>query len=73
MQYVDERLKDREDLNYKRIFITCTGDVDAKLLENVKKRVRELGPFEEIIHTKAGGTVSNHCGPNCLGLLYYRK
>ncbi len=73
MQYVDERLEGREDLNYKRIFITCTGDVDAELLKSVKSRVRELGPFEEIIHTKAGGTISNHCGPNCLGLLYYRK
>ena len=35
--------------------------------------VRECVPFEEIIHTRAGCTVSCHCGPGCLGILFYRK
>ena len=35
--------------------------------------IRELQPFTEILETKAGCTVSSHCGPNCLGVLFLRK
>ena len=39
----------------------------------VEKEVRSLVPFEEVIHTRAGCTVSCHCGPGTLGILFYRK
>jgi len=29
--------------------------------------------FEEILETKAGCTVSSHCGPECLGVLFFTK
>mgnify|MGYP002551679000 FL=1 len=40
------------------------------MLERV---VRACQPFEEVYHTQAGCTVSNHCGPGCMGILYYHK
>ena len=73
MQYVDDRLKGREDLDLRRIFVTSTADTDKKLLEAVVARVKELANFAEVLQTTAGGTISCHCGPNCLGLLFYRK
>lgn len=33
--------------------------------------VRSYQPFEEVLHTRAGCTVSSHCGPRTLGILYF--
>ena len=71
-QYVDDRLKDRDDLDYKRIFITHTCS-NMELVNSVAEMVQQVGPFEETIISFAGCTISNHCGPNCLGILFYRK
>ena len=70
--YVRERIEGRDDIDYRRIFITDSGVTEEirVMLENL---LRSLGPFEEIHHTQAGGTISSHCGPACLGILYYNK
>ena len=72
VRYVNDKLADKESLNLKRIFITdsgCTDEVRAAAEEAVRKNA----PFAEIIHTRAGCTISSHCGPNCIGILFYRK
>jgi fatty acid-binding protein DegV len=71
-QYVEDRLRDRTDIDRKRIFITHTCS-DSALVEVVKELVNQYGRFDEVILTFAGCTVSNHCGPDCLGVLFYRK
>jgi len=72
VQYVRDKLAEPETVDPGRIFITDSGfDEETRLL--VEKTVRECVPFEEIIHTRAGCTVSCHCGPGCLGILFYRK
>jgi hypothetical protein len=38
----------------------------------VRELVGSLAPFEEIVETNAGCTVSNHCGPDTLGILFKR-
>ena len=70
--YVTDRIKDRDDLDTKRVFITDSG-VDMETVHTVEKLLREYGGFEEIHHTLAGSTISGHCGPGCLGILYYNK
>ena len=35
--------------------------------------IRALQPFAEICVTRAGCTVSSHCGPDTIGVLYIRK
>jgi DegV family protein with EDD domain len=73
VQYVSDRLKDRDDLDYSRIFITHTACSDT-VVEDVRKIIRELAPdFEEILETTAGCTITTHCGPNTLGILFIRK
>lgn len=70
--YVKDRLVGRDDIDYSRVFITnclCSDETIA----SVRALVEELGQFEEILETDAGCTVSNHCGPNCLGILFLRK
>lgn len=70
--YVKDRLSDPDGIDTRRIFITDSG-VDEELRSLVEKEVRTLVPFEEVIHTRAGCTVSSHCGPGTLGILFYRK
>lgn len=69
-QYVEVKLKDKTDLQYDKILITHTG-VEDGVLQSVIDKIKEVQPsFGEIIPTRAGCSVSVHCGPNTLGLIY---
>ena len=72
VQYIEDRLKGRDDIDCHRIFITDSG-IDEATWRELERGVRACQPFEEVIHTQAGCTVSNHCGPGCMGILYYHK
>ena len=67
-----ERLADAASIDDSRVFITDSG-VSEELRAQVHEEVLRHIPFAEVIHTRAGCTVSNHCGPNCLGILFFRK
>ena len=54
------------------IFITHSH-VPAEIVEKVKEQVKALHPFAEVIETIAGCTISSHCGPCCLGVLFFKK
>lgn len=71
-QYVTERLKNRRDIDTKRIFITHSG-CDDKIVSKISKLVSSLQPFNEVIITQAGCTISSHCGENTLGILFLVK
>ena len=70
--YVRDRLGDMSGVDTGRIFITDSG-IDESCRAAAERAVRERGDFKEIIHTRAGCTVSCHCGPGTLGILFYRK
>ena len=70
--YVKDRLGNREDIDRGTLFITHTPVSDV-CLEAVRKAVRECGQFDNIYETDAGCTVSCHCGPGTLGVLFVRK
>ena len=71
-KYITERLSGRDDIDYKRIFITHSPS-DKEIIDIAHKTVKKLGKFEEILETEAGCTVCSHCGPNTLGVLFIRK
>ena len=71
LSYVRSRLANQSNVQCDRIFITHSG-VPAAIVQKVKDLVRQLQPFEQIIETTAGSTISSHCGPNCLGLAFFR-
>lgn len=71
-QYVADQLKDRTDIDTRRIFITHSG-ISEERIELVHSLVKEYGDFEEILITRAGCTISSHCGPNTLGVLFITK
>ena len=72
LDYVRGRLGNEKEVNYDRIFVTHSG-VPREIVDKVIALVKELRPFEEVIETVAGSTISCHCGPNCLGVLFFRK
>lgn len=74
LDYVRGRLEDRTDIDTSRIFITHSH-VPDDIVKKVRSLVKELQPFEDenILETYAGCTVSCHCGPNCLGVLFFKK
>ncbi|NMB42956.1 MAG: DegV family protein [Clostridiales bacterium] len=70
--YVNDRLKDLESIDSERIFVTNTLE-DKELLDKVIEMVKEKNHFQEILTSVAGCTISCHCGPNTLGLMYIEK
>jgi len=73
LQYVEDRLAGRDVIDYKRIFITNPPTMSKELINKIVEKIKSLGDFEEIICSEAGCVISTHCGPVCVGILYYRK
>ena len=70
--YVKDRLADREDLDMTNLFVTQTkvsDDCHAAVME----AVNNYSAFENVYNTTAGCTISCHCGPGTLGILFVRK
>ena len=73
LNYVTDKLSGRDDIDKHRIFITHTK-CNELTIQQVRKKINDLSPgFEEILDTTAGCTVTSHCGPGTLGVLFVRK
>ena len=69
VQYATDQLSGRQDLKLDRVFITHSG-ISQERIDMVKKTAEKLAGFREILITRAGCTISAHCGPNTLGVLF---
>ncbi len=70
--YVKDRLGNRDDLDRGTLFVTQTS-VSDECLQAVKAAVNEYGNFNNVYWAVAGCTVSCHCGPGTLGVIFVRK
>ncbi len=70
-KYIADRLADGEEIVTDRIFITHAAT--PELEEPAKELIAQHREFKEMIISRAGCTVSCHCGPQTLGILYIRK
>ena len=70
--YVKDRLEGRDDLTNDLLFITYTS-ISDDCRQAVLDAIGQYGHFEEVVETNAGCTVSCHCGPETLGILFVRK
>ena len=70
--YVKERLANRDDLDKKHLFVTHTP-VSDECKNAVTTAVGEYADFENIYWSTAGCTISCHCGPGTLGVLFATK
>ena len=71
-EYVKERLSERDDIRRDVLFVTTTGVTEEEYAA-VMAAVKEHGGFDTVYETTAGCTVSCHCGPETLGVLFVRK
>ncbi len=73
LDYVTDRLSGRDDIDCSRVFITHTV-CSPEDVEAVRNKILDLQPnTKEIIDTMAGCTITTHCGPGTLGVLFIRK
>ena len=71
-QYVRERLEGKA-IRPNHIFITDSGEVPEQTVRELMDMVRQAVPGAEVHNTKAGCTVTSHCGPKTLGVLFIRE
>ena len=70
--YVKDRLSGRDDLDKGTLFVTYTPVTD-ECMDAVKTAVAQYNIFEKTYWCDAGSTISCHCGPGTLGILFVRK
>ena len=70
--YIKDRLANRDDLDKGTLFVTRTPVTD-ECFNAVKDAVAQYNDFETTYWNEAGCTVSCHCGPGTLGVLFVRK
>ena len=70
--YVKEHLEGREDIDRSKIFVIQTV-VSEECYNGVLEAVNTYGNFETVYESTAGCTISCHCGPGTLGILFVRK
>ncbi len=70
--YIEDRLADLDNIRPDRIFVTSAG-CPKEIQQTCVEQVKALGYFKEVLCTEAGCTVSSHCGPGTLGVLFIHK
>lgn len=71
-KFIKDRFENIQTIDAKRIFITHP-EVDDELVNHIKEVIESYQYFKEVLITNAGCTVSSHCGPNTLGVIYINK
>ena len=71
-QYITERLQGKA-IRPGHIFLTESGEIEPEVVEELTALVKELSGCREVHHTIAGCTISSHCGPRCLGVLFIEE
>jgi len=71
-EYITDMIGDASDIELDKVFVTHAG-CDEEICKECVELVKSLAPFKEVFLTRAGSTVSSHCGKNTLGVLFIRK
>ena len=70
--YAAERLEDLDNIITDHVFVTHAG-CDSEIVDSIVDIVKEKLNPKELHVTRAGATVSVHCGRNTLGVLFLQK
>ncbi len=71
-QYVRERLSGKDILPH-HVFVTDSGEVPQETIDELMEIVRQAVPGAVVHSAKAGCTITSHCGPKCLGVLFINR
>ncbi len=70
--YAEERTEDTDNIVKKRVFVTHAG-CEQSVIDSVTQIVKKNLNPDEIYITRAGSTISVHCGRNTLGVLFIQE
>ena len=70
-KYCDDILKNNPDVDLDHAFVTYSSATPERIA-TAKQALIDRG-FKNIYETTANATVSSHCGPNTIGILFIRK
>ena len=65
-----DKLEDKDKIDFRRAFVVQAG-CPAEWTEQVHRQLLDAG-FAEVIDAEAGCTISAHCGPHTLGVVFKR-
>lgn len=72
VSYVKDQMALYPDIDTSRVFITHSG-IDEKMIKIVREELLNHHDFGEILVSRASCTISCHCGPATLGVLFLTK
>lgn len=72
IQYMEDTIAKYDDIDTDRAFVTHAG-ADKEYVDAVYEALKAKNIFKEIFITRASCTISSHCGPNTLGVLFMTK
>ncbi|MBQ7956415.1 MAG: DegV family protein [Clostridia bacterium] len=67
-QYIDDKLS-APNIDYSRIFVDHSG-IDEDELKELKSYIEDNYNFKEVLVSRAGSTISTHCGPGTFALMF---
>ncbi len=73
LEYAQNKLADLDSIDSHRCFVTHSMEPGNEKAKAVYDYVVGLNYFDEVIETTAGCTISAHCGPGTLGVLFINK
>jgi len=68
-QYCADTLEEFNNPDLKYVFLTHSN-ATQDMIDEAYSALKNRG-FNRILITTAGSTISSHCGPKCLGILYF--
>lgn len=70
-KYCDDLMSQYPNVDLESVFITHSSPM-PDIQKSLKSKLQDRG-FVNVYDTLAGGTISSHCGPNCIGILFFEK
>ncbi len=70
--YIKDRITNRDDIDRETLFVTRTPLTD-ECTKSIQDTLAQYSDFENVYWTEAGCTISCHCGPGTIGVLFVRK
>ncbi|MBR6603601.1 MAG: DegV family protein [Clostridia bacterium] len=71
-KYISERIGDGSNIEKDHVFVTHAG-CDEEIVNECVRAAKECMPDANVHITRAGCTISSHCGRNTLGILFIKK
>lgn len=71
-KYITDRMTGKK-IRPDYFFVTTSNALTPEQQKNLSALIRNIAPIQEIFYTRTGCTVTSHCGPGTLGILFLEE